>query len=413
MPKNGNVKKNVSKQVKKDNEQKGGGGSKDTNTVNVVIDFNDKTGKFLFPVLEQWNTTQQIKDSNYPNYISDDNEYYIDSFVSRKILEVLQSHGDKYESIVYDGTDTQTIKNPDIIKEGSSWRFLFTKGIDKPNEVKKHSDIKECDIKDLNTFAMIRNHIDKGKWDDSVYSPNHIISPYKLNFKLTLKEGEDDNESQTLEQRINEQIDDKIKEKVKELESKHEENKKKLAELEKKYEAEKPARDAKEAALKIKLKEEWEQRRAKDEEEAIKRTNDMKKLSEYLYEKFGDKKEKEYRQWEVLVEYDFEKMKKIVDKLKTLEQREMEKNISLQMIRDKDEEDKHRGGAKKSKKLPKKEILGKMISIYKIQGDRKEYVKHKGKLTTIKDYKALMKQKAKKPTKLSKKKKSLSPNSLF
>ena len=404
MPKNGNVKKNVSKQVKKDNEQKGGGGSKDTNTVNVVIDFNDKTGKFLFPVLEQWNTTQQIKDSNYPNYISDDNEYYIDSFVSRKILEVLQSHGDKYESIVYDGTDTQTIKNPDIIKEGSSWRFLFTKGIDKPNEVKKHSDIKECDIKDLNTFAMIRNHIDKGKWDDSVYSPNHIISPYKLNFKLTLKEGEDDNESQTLEQRINEQIDDKIKEKVKELESKHEENKKKLAELEKKYEAEKPARDAKEAALKIKLKEEWEQRRAKDEEEAIKRTNDMKKLSEYLYEKFGDKKEKEYRQWEVLVEYDFEKMKKIVDKLKTLEQREMEKNISLQMIRDKDEEDKHRGGAKKSKKLPKKEILGKMISIYKIQGDRKEYVKHKGKLTTIKDYKALMKQKAKKPTKLSKKK---------
>ena len=45
-----------------------------------------------------------------------------------------------------------------------------------------------------------------------------------------------------------------------------------------------------------------------------------------------------------------------------------------------------------------------MISIYKIQGDRKEYVKHKGKLTTIKDYKALIKQKAKKPTKLSKKK---------
>lgn len=404
MPKKGNVKKNVSKQVKKDNEQKGGGGSKDTNTVKVVIAFNNKTGQFLFPVLEQWNTTQQIKDSNYPNYNSEDNEYYIDSFVSRKILEVLQSHGDKYESIVYDGTDTQTSQDPEIIKEGSSWRFLFTKGIDKPNEVKKHSDIKECDIKDLNTFAMIRNHIDKGKWDDSVYSPNHIILPYKLNFKLTLKEGEDDNESQTLEQRINEQIDDKIKEKVKELESKHEENKKKLAELEKKYEAEKPARDAKEAALKKQLEEESKQLIAENKKKAIKGMEDTKELSNYLYEKFGDKKEKEYRQWEVLVEYDFEKMKKIVDKLKTLEQREMEKNISLQMIRDKDEEDKHRGGAKKSKKLPKKEILGKMISIYKIQGDRKEYVKHKGKLTTIKDYKALMKQKAKKPTKLSKKK---------
>ena len=404
MPKKGNVKKNVSKQVKKDKEQKGGGGSKDTNTVNVVIDFGNKTGKFLFPVIKQWNTTQQIKDANYPNYKSEDNEYYIDSFVSRKILEVLQSYGDKYESIVYDGTDTKTSQDPVIIKEGSSWRSLFTKEIDKPNEVTKHSDIKECDIKDLNTFAMIRNHIDKGKWDDSVYSPNHIISPYKLNFKLTLREGEDDNESQTLEQRINEQIDDKIKEKVKELESKHEENKKKLAELEKKYEAEKPARDAKEAALKKQLEEESKQLIAENKKKAIKRMEDTKELSNYLYEKFGDKKEKEYRQWVVLVEYDFEKMKKIVDKLKTLEQREMEKNISLQMIRDKDEEDKHRGGAKKSKKLPKKEILGKMISIYKIQGDRKEYVKHKGKLTTIKDYKALMKQKAKKPTKLSKKK---------
>ena len=43
-----------------------------------------------------------------------------------------------------------------------------------------------------------------------------------------------------------------------------------------------------------------------------------------------------------------------------------------------------------------KEILGKERCIYKIQGDRKEYVKHKGKLTTIKDYKALIKQKAKK-----------------
>jgi len=45
------------------------------------------------------------------------------------------------------------------------------------------------------------------------------------------------------------------------------------------------------------------------------------------------------------------------------------------------------------KKLPKKEILGKTKSIHKIPGDRKEYVKHKGKLITIKDYKELMKKK--------------------
>ena len=61
-------------------------------------------------------------------------------------------------------------------------------------------------------------------------------------------------------------------------------------------------------------------------------------------------------------------------------------------------------GGKKSKKQPKKEILGKIRCIYKIPGDRKEYVKHKGKLITVKDYKELMKaKKNKKPTKPSKK----------
>ena len=53
-------------------------------------------------------------------------------------------------------------------------------------------------------------------------------------------------------------------------------------------------------------------------------------------------------------------------------------------------------GGKKSKKQPKKEILGKIICIHKIPGDRKEYVKHKGKLITIKKYKELMKVKFKK-----------------
>ena len=42
------------------------------------------------------------------------------------------------------------------------------------------------------------------------------------------------------------------------------------------------------------------------------------------------------------------------------------------------------------KKHSKKEVLGKTLIIYKIQGDRKEYVRHKGKLITIKDYKELM-----------------------
>jgi hypothetical protein len=53
-------------------------------------------------------------------------------------------------------------------------------------------------------------------------------------------------------------------------------------------------------------------------------------------------------------------------------------------------------GGKKSKKQPKKEILGKIICIHKIPNDRKEYVKHKGKLITIKKYKELIKVKSEK-----------------
>ena len=56
-------------------------------------------------------------------------------------------------------------------------------------------------------------------------------------------------------------------------------------------------------------------------------------------------------------------------------------------------------GGRTNKKRPKKEILGKMICIYKIPGDRKEYVRHKGKLITVKDYKESMKAKKAKKAK--------------
>jgi hypothetical protein len=57
------------------------------------------------------------------------------------------------------------------------------------------------------------------------------------------------------------------------------------------------------------------------------------------------------------------------------------------------------GGDKKTSKLPKKEILGKLRCIYKVPGSRKEHIKHKGELITVTDYKKLMKAK---PTKTNK-----------
>lgn len=79
----------------------------------------------------------------------------------------------------------------------------------------------------------------------------------------------------------------------------------------------------------------------------------------------------------------------IIDKLKVL------KNRLIYLPKE---------GGKKSKKLPKKEILGEMRCIYKIPGDKKEYLKHKGKLITVKEYKELMKAKPKKVKKNKSKK---------
>lgn len=48
------------------------------------------------------------------------------------------------------------------------------------------------------------------------------------------------------------------------------------------------------------------------------------------------------------------------------------------------------GGNTKITKSIKKDILGKSRCIYKKSGDRKQYIKHKGTLITISDYKRLM-----------------------
>tara|TARA_B110001450_G_scaffold225170_1_gene223193 strand:+ start:354 stop:1328 length:975 start_codon:yes stop_codon:yes gene_type:complete len=95
-------------------------------------------------------------------------------------------------------------------------------------------------------------------------------------------------------------------------------------------------------------------------------------------------------------EKSYEEKYKDYEQIKEKKKRE-EEYLQISRKQFENEFDERQGGCKK---LPKKEILGKIICIYKIPGDRKEYVRHKGKLITVKDYKELMK--AKKPTKLNK-----------
>ena len=147
-------------------------------------------------------------------------------------------------------------------------------------------------------------------------------------------------------------------------------------------------------------------------------------LVNYLYNNF-ERKISEKR-WAILVKDNYSEMKKIMAKLKEdamkvelaeylynsdswKELKELvdikEFNEMKKIINKIKKSNNKKGGGRTNKKRPKKEILGEMRSIYKIQGDRKEYVKHKGNLITIKDYKELMKaKKQKKPAKLSKKK---------
>jgi hypothetical protein len=59
-------------------------------------------------------------------------------------------------------------------------------------------------------------------------------------------------------------------------------------------------------------------------------------------------------------------------------------------------EDPSQGGGKyQAKKMNKKDILGKERCIYKKQGDKREYVKYKSQLITVKDFKIIMAKKNK------------------
>lgn len=432
MPKKDNVKENVSKQVKKDKQQKGSGPTTNGNAIDqsnsvneensftITVEIASDNQKLLEEKIDDddiryyWRTEQELKNIKGEKK---NNEYYIDTHLSKIILQVLKSHSEEKYNINY-------LENS-LIKVVSVDRYVNPKIFIKDNndavdavEVNIDSYINKINIDDFNTFTIN----EKKKCDghsinvagcEQGYNDQKIVIkfPTKLKFKLTKINGDsfttDDDELKILEARINEEINDKIKKLIDLLISNHQEIENELVE---------------------KQREKDEIQRDEREKKRIEREKDVNDIAIYLYEILKDdtKKKviemddnsKEKNEWEYEWKRKFvgrysdnsdnlDKMKKIVKKFKELEERirRLMKQIEMREFMRNETDDYEINGGKKSKKLPKKEILGKMICIYKIPGDHKEYVRHKGKLITLKDYKELMKaKKAKKPTKLSKKK---------
>lgn len=331
MPEKSNIKKNISKQVKKAKQQRGG------KSHLIVINCDDRL-LINKELIDFWQRTQTIKDNEHKPR---DNDYYIDTFLSKQILDVLKLYSNEYK-ITYLGHYSTLLDINDPFPN-----YISSGG----QTVDEKSIINTIDITKLNTFAIKKTTQERHSLRD-IKNYNNIIFPAKLIFQLTLSVNDDKltpsvNDDELTSSLINRDINEKI---TKLIDTKI----KKLEEADQEYES------------KIN---EW---RNKQGEIAQNKENNTIAFANYLINKFNfNKPENEIIG--MVREY-FDEMNEIVQKLKSCDESEV-----------------HHGGKKHSKR----EVLGKTLIIYKINGDRKEYVKHKGKLITIKDYKALIKQKVK------------------
>ena len=311
--------------------------------------------KLLLNERDRWKYTQRLK------VLQDealDNEYYSDSFLSKQILEVLKNYSDENNiSITYlNNYKTDKIK---FGKEVDKDLFSVDKKGNK--KIQKNINIKDININDLNTFATsetlteiqtahavreseVVKHIEVG-----------INFPTKLIFEVTPEKDIKDFDVKIFETMVNNEIDERINKKLSEDYSTI---KKQVQDLEK-----------------------AKREREREREREIEEERELLRISKYLDQEIPESPGR----W------------KYIFKSYLLEAQQIEKQIEdykKQTENAMTTDDSASGsGGKKSKKLPKKEILGKTKSIHKIPGDRKEYVKHKSKLITVNSYKELIKKK--------------------
>jgi len=363
MPKKDNVKKNVSKQVKKPKNKEGGGMFKTifsrkkktttdveqedpdpeiTNTIKIGFDealLNDAN-------IKKWDFIKRMKLKEHI-----DNDYFIDTFLSKKILEVLKSYKDEF-NIYYKKINSTMEIDLDKVNCFNCFSVHYTSiNIIKPES---NLNIDDTNINNLNTFATSRTI---EQHNIGVTNKITIIEfPTILLIQLTKKNNEPIplKELATIKENINERINEKINSGIKKL----------MDEAKKKNEL---------------INE--ESKRNDEEQKIIK--NKLIEYNNYL-RKFNINNKILDNSWDNFFNINnLDIIKNIINKLETCESQTDESQ----------NEDVGQMGGRTNKKRPKKEFLGKIMCIYKIPGDRKEYVRHKGKLITIKDYKELMKKK--------------------
>lgn len=173
--------------------------------------------KLQYNLKDQWEYIQNLK-KIHKDQLNDDDDHdedhdhrhdYIDTFLSKQILEVLKDYGNNYKSIIY-------VKNSSIEIEEKFNEFFSNHENKKINRIQpKLNIIADIDINNLNTFATSEKVLVEYKYgfrrgeQDFI---NMITFPTKLIFELTPIDGNSftSNELQNLTESINNEIAKKI-----------------------------------------------------------------------------------------------------------------------------------------------------------------------------------------------------------
>lgn len=355
MPKKGNVKKNVSKQVKKDKEQKRGGIGWGSIFSKKTDDPPKKTKQEIFlPFKFKTEAISSLLDEQSNSFTSI-NKYIEDKQEARKSIEHEDSKKRSGSHHTYsDYNKTKTI--------GEVWKLY----IDTTNKIGDHP-VGTVDPDIINLEGFTKPDLEKIGSEPILYFDD-VLNGELSNILETLKQNLEEEFPEynvTIYNGITDIMHSSYNirsEKVKEFrlptlfnyQLKLQKKEAKEGEV-----IEEGLKERVQESLNVFLKRKERELISKFEEEIL--LNIWKKYDTILY-----------KDW--------------------LRYEEIRQNAHEEFLR----KERRRGtGSAGGKKHSKREVLGKTRVIYKIQGDRKEYVKHKGKLTTVKDYKALMKQKAK------------------